>query len=204
MRCLAARAMVCSFRGPVLGRLALVVFFVAAAWEARGDIYQRTLGPSGWKAQSSTLCPGGSGVSAVPGTDLESLDLMQAYLINATLTNANLSGADTRGAAGFSGSSSGAITTDTILPDGTIEVLTLDSTSPTLFVRNYSGAASIPIHVRQYMTLTQRASLEFERCQEPLLRFIGCLGTAFCQNNGLLTPFPTRSLAQSHAASCFP
>ena len=41
--------------------------------------------------QSTTLCPGGNGVSAVPDAYLFDLDLTQAYLIGANLTNANLS-----------------------------------------------------------------------------------------------------------------
>ena len=43
--------------------------------------------------QSSTLCPGGAGVSAVPGANLSSLNLTQAYLINSNLTSANLNSA---------------------------------------------------------------------------------------------------------------
>ena len=62
---------------------------------------------------------------------------------SANLTNANLTGADLRGAQGFVPGS--ATTTNTILPDGTIKGLHLDSNNPTLLVRNYSG--NIPIHI---------------------------------------------------------
>jgi autotransporter-associated beta strand protein len=42
--------------------------------------------------QSSTLCPGGSGANALPGSNLGSLDLTKAYLLNSDLTNGTLSG----------------------------------------------------------------------------------------------------------------
>ena len=65
--------------------------------------------PTQGVVQSSVVCPGGAGVSAVPGANLSYLDLTQAYLIgdnltnaalwvttltNANLTNANLTNAD--------------------------------------------------------------------------------------------------------------
>ena len=40
--------------------------------------------------QTSTLCPGGAGVSAVPNANLSSLNLTQAYLLNTDLSNADL------------------------------------------------------------------------------------------------------------------
>ena len=55
------------------------------AWVNSGD-------PSQGVVQSSTLCLGGSGVNAVPGANLASLDLTQAYLVNANLSAATFSG----------------------------------------------------------------------------------------------------------------
>ena len=58
--------------------------------------------------QSTTACPGGSGVSAVPNADLYDLNLTKVYSLNAslsgelnsaTLTNACLTGATLTGAA---------------------------------------------------------------------------------------------------------
>jgi len=125
-----------------------------------GDFSGQNL--SGANLSSVTLY---SGV-AFPPMEWGGADLSNAKLSGATLTNANLSGVDMRGATGFSGSSSGAITADTILPDGTIEGLTLDTTytnrPPILLVRNYSGATSIPVHVQQYMALSPSASLVLE------------------------------------------
>ena len=46
--------------------------------------------PTQGVAQSSVVCPGGSGVFAVPSANLRHLDLTQAYLIGANLTNASL------------------------------------------------------------------------------------------------------------------
>jgi uncharacterized protein YjbI with pentapeptide repeats len=71
--------------------LTLATTLTSAASQARCQIYQWAM--SGGKVvQSSALCPGGSGVSAVPDANLSFLDLTQAYLINANLTNANLYG----------------------------------------------------------------------------------------------------------------
>ena len=56
---------------------------VACGWmalPARADIYEWTTGLDGSIVQSSTVCPGGSGVNAVPSVNLGSLDLTQAYL----------------------------------------------------------------------------------------------------------------------------
>ena len=74
------------------------------------------------------------------------------------MTNCNLSGADLRGAIGAGLGS--AITTNTILPDGTIQGLHLDSNNPALLVRNYSG--NIPIQVLGGMSMTAGTSLVFQ------------------------------------------
>ena len=69
-----------------------------------------------------------------------------------------LTGADLRGAQGVVLGS--AMTTNTILPNGTIQGLHLDSNNPTLLVRNYSG--NIPIHVLQGMSMNSGTSLVFQ------------------------------------------
>jgi hypothetical protein len=100
-------------------------------------------------------------------------DLTDAYLYSATLTGANLThanltnaylrgttltGADLRGSQGLVLGS--ATTTNTILPDGTIQGLYLDSNNPSLLVRNYGG--NIPIHILQGMSMIPGTSLVFQ------------------------------------------
>ena len=75
-----------------------------AASQARANIYEWTTDAGGNVIQSTTLCPGGSGVSAAPDANLSSLNLTQAYLLSAdlagaglyssTLTNANFTNAN--------------------------------------------------------------------------------------------------------------
>ena len=59
--------------------LASVFLFLLAASHAHGQIYQWAWvdpgDPTQGVMQSTTLCPGGSGVSAVPSANLSSLDL---------------------------------------------------------------------------------------------------------------------------------
>jgi uncharacterized protein YjbI with pentapeptide repeats len=228
MRCFIAVLCGSRFRGAVLW----LAFLLLSVSKAHADIHEWTLS-GGSVVQSSTLCPGESGVFAVPNANLYGRDLTQAYSINANLTNAtvtganfcstpitssqlcstanyqagnlqgielgnnNLSGwkfsgqnlsnaylqyatltkvnltganlsnaylnaADMRGDIGFSGTASGASTTNTILPNDAIQGLTLVSTNSalsTLFVRNYGGKIPTPIPVQQNMTLTPSASL---------------------------------------------
>ena len=88
-----------------------IAIALACGWTispARADIYEWTTGTDGSIVQSTTACPGGSGVNATPNAFLSSLDLTQAYLLDAnlaganllfsTLTNANLSNANLTGA----------------------------------------------------------------------------------------------------------
>ena len=105
----------------------------------------------------------GDGLSNVTATttNLAGANLAGADLMYANLTGGTLTGSDMRGATGFSGSSSGEITTNAILPNGTIQGLTLNSTNSSLLVRNNSGTGSIPIQVRQGMSMTPSASLVF-------------------------------------------
>ena len=56
---------------------------VVCGWTAsqtRADIFEWELS-SGSVVQSPTVCPGGSGVNAVPSAPLSYLDLTQAYLL---------------------------------------------------------------------------------------------------------------------------
>ena len=63
---------------------ALCLVFSGVASQAHANIYQwayvNPSDPSQGVYQSSTLCPGGLGESAVQGAILDSLDLTQAYL----------------------------------------------------------------------------------------------------------------------------
>jgi hypothetical protein len=81
----------------------VVISVVLAAAAARADIFQweyiNPADPSQGKQQSTTLCPGGAGVDAVPGANLANRNLTMAYLIGADLTGAtgyyaNLTNAD--------------------------------------------------------------------------------------------------------------
>ncbi len=75
-----------------LPRAALLLLVCATA--ARADVYQWEWvdpgDPDQGKIPSSTPCPDGVGVSAVPYTDLSNRDLTQAYLIDANLRGAGL------------------------------------------------------------------------------------------------------------------
>ena len=66
--------------------------FVTPVPKARADIFQweyiNPANPGLGRQQSTTLAPGGEGVSGVPGAHLGSRDLTMAYLIGADLTKA--------------------------------------------------------------------------------------------------------------------
>ena len=74
-------------------RRILIAAIAAMPSLASADIYQwEYLNPSDWslgKRESTVLCPGGAGVSAMPGAKLGGRDLTKAYLIGAPLTNAS-------------------------------------------------------------------------------------------------------------------
>src|SRR5215210_3058471 len=64
----------------------------AAPNPASADIFQweyiNLANPSQGKRQSTTLCPGGAGVNAVPNAGMHYRNLTKAYLIGADLTGA--------------------------------------------------------------------------------------------------------------------
>lgn len=97
--------------------LLATTLFVAAP--ARADIYQWEwvipTDPSGGKEPSTTLCPGGTGASAVASANLAGLNLTQAYLIGVNLQNANLASAVLTNA-----DLSGAVLTNAHLTDAVI------------------------------------------------------------------------------------
>lgn len=74
----------------------IILLFLVNAGLTSADIYQwqwidesnHELG----KQQSIVLCPGGSGVDAVPYSDLRNLDLTKGYFIGADLSNASFEG----------------------------------------------------------------------------------------------------------------
>jgi uncharacterized protein YjbI with pentapeptide repeats len=78
---------------PSFARIAAILALLASASVSRADIYQwqwvNPNDPGQGKTASSIVCPGGSGVSAVPGANLSSRNLTQAYLDNKDLTSAN-------------------------------------------------------------------------------------------------------------------
>ncbi len=69
-----------------------VISLLSSIRPAWCDIYQwewiDPVHPELGKKQSTTLCPGGTGVNAEPNANLPYTDLTQAYLINANLTDA--------------------------------------------------------------------------------------------------------------------
>ena len=91
-----------------LRTLVSVLLLMSVASQTKADIFEWAWvnpgDPTQGVYQSSVVCPGGSGVSAVPGVNLSYLDLTQAYLLGTnltssyldetTLTNANLSNAN--------------------------------------------------------------------------------------------------------------
>ena len=99
------------------------------------------------------------GKDNLSGWNLSGQNLSNAYLADGNLADVDLTGADLRGAFLVSASLSGAITANTILANGTVQGLTLNSTSPGFMVGNYSGSQSIPINILQGMSMTQSSSL---------------------------------------------
>src|SRR5262245_39300519 len=80
-------------RRRVLPIVAIVFPLGAFASAARADILQweyiNPANPSQGKQQSTTLAPGGAGVTAAPGASFAGRNLTKAYLIGANLTNVN-------------------------------------------------------------------------------------------------------------------
>jgi uncharacterized protein YjbI with pentapeptide repeats len=77
-------------KGWFLKILVTVFLLVSRAAKTQANIYEWTYDSIYNVIQSSTVCPGGTGVSAVPSANLSHLDLTQAYLIRADLTEVNL------------------------------------------------------------------------------------------------------------------
>src|SRR5262245_16711444 len=71
----------------------LLIGLCITTTSARADIFQweyiNPANPAQGKQQSTTLCPQGAGVDAVPGANFSSRNLIMAYLVGADLTNAN-------------------------------------------------------------------------------------------------------------------
>jgi uncharacterized protein YjbI with pentapeptide repeats len=113
-------------RYKVLLKLLILIVLLNLPLPARGDIYQWAwvdpTDPTQGKYQTTSPCPGGTGVDALPGANLQSKDLTQAYLIGAdltggngkfvTLTNADLSQANLTGASLYQSTLTGANFTD--------------------------------------------------------------------------------------------
>ena len=91
------------------------------------------------------------------GATLKNANLTNAQLASALFSGANLSDADLRGSTGASLTS--ATTHNTILPDGSINGLTL-AAGESLVIRNYAGAESVPIIVLGQMSMDPAASLQ--------------------------------------------
>jgi uncharacterized protein YjbI with pentapeptide repeats len=124
---------------------------------SKGFTAQQLYSTASYKA--NYLAGIGLGYNNLTAWNFTGQNLTNAILSSATLTNANLTCADLRGAQGFN--SAGAILSNTILPDGTINGLDLNVT--TLIVRNYAGNSNgqpIPIHIKEGMTHTDGAALD--------------------------------------------
>jgi autotransporter-associated beta strand protein len=111
------------------GVVALGAVFCVMGSPVFGDIYQwewiDPAHPDLGKQPSTTVCPGGTGVNAVPSANLGSKNLTQAYLIDvllfsancmsANLTNADLSLSDLTGTDFSSATLTGATFTDAVV-----------------------------------------------------------------------------------------
>ncbi len=89
-----------------------------------GGIYEWTLS-GGSVVRSSTVCPGGSSVYAVPGATLSDLNLTQAYLVNADLGNADLGNANLSNANLYAATLADANLTGTNLSNANLYAATL-------------------------------------------------------------------------------
>ncbi len=91
--------------------------------------------------------------------NLRFANLQDAVFTGATTSGANFSAADLRGATDFS--AGGTTTTNTILPDGTIQGLNLSGSNSLLPIRDYTGPQSpLPIHVAGGMTVAAGGTLQ--------------------------------------------
>jgi uncharacterized protein YjbI with pentapeptide repeats len=126
--------------------------------------YQQDHNLSGIGLQGNNLTGWNFADQNLTDANLSSSTLTNANLTNANLTNANLSnayatGADLRGVQ-VQGAVGPCFAENAIFPDGTIQGLHLNSTNPTLLVRNYSG--NIPIHIIQGTSMNPGTSLVFQ------------------------------------------
>jgi uncharacterized protein YjbI with pentapeptide repeats len=140
---MSARAHGCIRRlGIVLAlSIAAATLFGIGALSARADIYQWYINqwyidpgdPPRGKQQSTSLCPDGAGVNAVPGASLSGRNLTMAYLDNGDLTNANLTQANLTNASLVSANLTGTNLTQANLTN-------VDFTFATLTGTNFTGA----------------------------------------------------------------
>jgi len=117
--------------------LVSALLLMSGASQTRANIYEWGIRGDG-TGQSSTVCPGGSGVYAVPNADLTGRDLRMAYLIGADLYRANLSGANLYRANLNGANLAGAIVTGTQFQFADITRLQLYSTA-SYQARNLQG-----------------------------------------------------------------
>jgi uncharacterized protein YjbI with pentapeptide repeats len=97
MTCFAFCALVPLRRLGRVQQIAAAVFpLVVLVASARADIFQweyiNPANPDLGKRQSTTRCPDGAGVNAIPGAEFFARDLSMAYLIGANLRNAHFEG----------------------------------------------------------------------------------------------------------------
>ena len=147
--------------------LASSQLYSTASYQAK-DLHGIGLGYNdltGWNFAGQNLT-GADVSSTLTNANLTGANLQCVDFSGATLSGANLTTADLRGAS-WKGPGS-ATTTNTILPNGTILGLRLDSGNPLLVVRNYTlpyswqGPAPIPIHISQGMSMSPDTTLQFQ------------------------------------------
>ena len=113
---------------------------------ARADIDQWTWknpsDPTQGIVQSTTACPGGSGVSAVPNVDLHGRDLTQAYLLNAKLSGGTLNSTNLTDAYMPGATLTHALLYYANLSGGTLTGANL--TGGTLYSATLTGAVTLP------------------------------------------------------------
>jgi autotransporter-associated beta strand protein len=113
---------------------------------------------TGWNFGGQDLSNANFSTAGLTNANLRFANLQNADFSAATVTGADFSAADTRGAINFS--STDATTTNTILPDGTIQGLNLSGSNSLLTVRNFTGFQTIPVHVTTGMTVAAGGTLQ--------------------------------------------
>jgi hypothetical protein len=144
--------------------LASSQLYSTASYQAK-DLHGIGLGGNnltGWNFAGQNLSGANLSTTTLANADFTGANLTGGELSGGTLTGANLTAADLRGALAFAAGS--ATVTNTILPDGLIQGLHLDSGHTTLVVHDYMpiSGGPVPIHILQGMSMAPQTTLQFQ------------------------------------------